>query len=356
MPEVEVVARDEWIGSNLAELMKLLDAGRGAPCQRASPSRPAGADRAQGAQRRRGRRGRRGRRLRLEAGPGPVPGVASPGPGRAAHAPRGGEPSRSGDEARRRPRCVPPLGARPRADPLDPVRIGAMAPGLPGRTGLGAPRLRVERARLWERSSRRAKGLVTPDPRAGLRRILDGELARIFAGEKQGEVMDRMAAVMAVIEGYAEHVMDEASADVPGLDVMRERMDARRARPHRSRRPDRPDPGHGRRSSASTSWASAGATPWPPRPASRASTECGRARKPCPRSPSWTTHRPGSRASSRLPPPSTAWTAVRRRYAFFTPAAVTPAMVRSTNTCSHNLLTCLVVSTLHPRHQSPKRE
>jgi coenzyme F420 biosynthesis associated uncharacterized protein len=76
----------------------------------------------------------------------------------------------------------------------------------------------------------RAKGLVTPDPRAGLRRILDGELTRIFAGEKQGEVMDRMAAVMAVIEGYAEHVMDEASEDVPGLAVMRERMDARRAR------------------------------------------------------------------------------------------------------------------------------
>jgi putative hydrolase len=63
-----------------------------------------------------------------------------------------------------------------------------------------------------------------------LRRILDGELTRIFAGEKQGEVMDRMAAAMAVIEGYAEHVMDEASVDVPELSVMRERMDARRAR------------------------------------------------------------------------------------------------------------------------------
>ena len=76
----------------------------------------------------------------------------------------------------------------------------------------------------------RAKGLVTPDPRAGFRRILDGELTRIFAGEEQGEVMDRMAAVMAVIEGYAEHVMDEASADLPELAMMRERMDARRAR------------------------------------------------------------------------------------------------------------------------------
>ncbi len=75
----------------------------------------------------------------------------------------------------------------------------------------------------------RAKSLIAPDPRAGLRRILDGELTRIFAGEKQGEVMDRMAAVMAVIEGYAEHVMDAASAGVPELETMRERMDARRA-------------------------------------------------------------------------------------------------------------------------------
>ena len=75
----------------------------------------------------------------------------------------------------------------------------------------------------------RAKDLLTPDPRAGLRRILDGELTRIFAGEKQGEIMDRMAAVMAVIEGYAEHVMDEASADAPDLAGMRARMDARRA-------------------------------------------------------------------------------------------------------------------------------
>jgi coenzyme F420 biosynthesis associated uncharacterized protein len=74
----------------------------------------------------------------------------------------------------------------------------------------------------------RAKGLVTPDPRAGLRRILDGELARIFAGPEQGKLMDDVSAVMAVIEGYAEHVMDAASASEPELDLMRGRMDARR--------------------------------------------------------------------------------------------------------------------------------
>lgn len=75
----------------------------------------------------------------------------------------------------------------------------------------------------------RAKDLVAPDPRAGLRRLLDGELMRIFASAEQGEVMDRLAAVMAVVEGYAEHVMDAASAGEPELEVMRERMDARRA-------------------------------------------------------------------------------------------------------------------------------
>ncbi|MDQ3758843.1 MAG: zinc-dependent metalloprotease [Actinomycetota bacterium] len=75
----------------------------------------------------------------------------------------------------------------------------------------------------------RAKDLVASDPRAGLRRVLNGELMRIFASAEQGEVMDRLAAVMAVVEGYAEHVMDAASAGEPELEVMRERMDARRA-------------------------------------------------------------------------------------------------------------------------------
>jgi coenzyme F420 biosynthesis associated uncharacterized protein len=75
----------------------------------------------------------------------------------------------------------------------------------------------------------RAKDLVTPDPRDGLRRILRGELTRIFASPEQREVMDRIQSVMAVVEGYAEHVMDEASAGEPALAQMRERMDARRA-------------------------------------------------------------------------------------------------------------------------------
>ncbi|MEJ7875578.1 MAG: zinc-dependent metalloprotease [Solirubrobacterales bacterium] len=75
----------------------------------------------------------------------------------------------------------------------------------------------------------RARELVGPDPREAMRRLLGGELSRVFASPEQAAVMDRVQAVMAVVEGYAEHVMDEASADEPDLAHMRERMTARRA-------------------------------------------------------------------------------------------------------------------------------
>ena len=75
----------------------------------------------------------------------------------------------------------------------------------------------------------RAKDLFAPDPREGLRRIMQGELARILAGPEQAAVMDRLQAAMAVVEGYAEHVMDAASSGEPELAHMRERMTQRRA-------------------------------------------------------------------------------------------------------------------------------
>ena len=43
-------------------------------------------------------------------------------------------------------------------------------------------------------------------------------------------MIDELQATMAVIEGYAEHVMDAAAQDDPGLAGMRARMDERRAR------------------------------------------------------------------------------------------------------------------------------
>jgi coenzyme F420 biosynthesis associated uncharacterized protein len=75
----------------------------------------------------------------------------------------------------------------------------------------------------------RLRDLVAGDPRETLRRISDGDMMRIFAGPEQAEVMDEVAAVMSVVEGYAEHVMDAACAGEPGLAEMRARMDARRA-------------------------------------------------------------------------------------------------------------------------------
>ena len=73
--------------------------------------------------------------------------------------------------------------------------------------------------------------LVTPDPRRALREALRGELTRAFAGPEQAAVMDELQATMAVIEGYAEHVMDAAAAGRRRRSAgMRARMDERRAR------------------------------------------------------------------------------------------------------------------------------
>ena len=52
--------------------------------------------------------------------------------------------------------------------------------------------------------------------------------------------MDRMQAVMAVIEGYSEHVMDALGAEcLPAYDGLREAMDAPPREPLRARAPAR---------------------------------------------------------------------------------------------------------------------
>ena len=49
------------------------------------------------------------------------------------------------------------------------------------------------------------------------------------AGPERKEVIDRLQAVMALIEGHAEHVMDAAGADVlPSLPKLRESLERRR--------------------------------------------------------------------------------------------------------------------------------
>jgi coenzyme F420 biosynthesis associated uncharacterized protein len=76
-----------------------------------------------------------------------------------------------------------------------------------------------------------AKRLFRTDPRRTIRSLLQGDLARILAGPEQARVLDRLQAVMSVIEGHAEHVMDAAAASTDrGYARLRERLDARRER------------------------------------------------------------------------------------------------------------------------------
>ena len=75
-----------------------------------------------------------------------------------------------------------------------------------------------------------ARRLLRADPRAAVRKVLRGDLARLLAGPEQARTLDRLQAVMSVIEGHAEHVMDAAAAALdPGYARLRERLEARRA-------------------------------------------------------------------------------------------------------------------------------
>jgi|SRR5215212_2993430 len=67
------------------------------------------------------------------------------------------------------------------------------------------------------------------EPRAAVRALLRGDLPRLIAGPEQAEVIDRLQATMAVIEGYAEHVMDAVGATLdPGYRRLRAQLDRRR--------------------------------------------------------------------------------------------------------------------------------
>jgi coenzyme F420 biosynthesis associated uncharacterized protein len=68
---------------------------------------------------------------------------------------------------------------------------------------------------------------------AGVRRVGNalrhGDLIAIFTNSAERETLDRVQAVMAVIEGHAEHVMDAVAPDLlPSLPKLRETLDHRR--------------------------------------------------------------------------------------------------------------------------------
>jgi coenzyme F420 biosynthesis associated uncharacterized protein len=69
----------------------------------------------------------------------------------------------------------------------------------------------------------------TSDLRSLVDRLRDGDIATLIVGEERRAALDAMQAFMAVLEGYAEHVMDAVGADIlPNLPELRGAMDRRR--------------------------------------------------------------------------------------------------------------------------------
>lgn len=76
-----------------------------------------------------------------------------------------------------------------------------------------------------------AAGRLTADPRRMARELLRGRLAEALATPAQRALLERLQATMAVVEGHAEHVMDNAGDDLgPGLAALRAGLDRRRER------------------------------------------------------------------------------------------------------------------------------
>ena len=68
-----------------------------------------------------------------------------------------------------------------------------------------------------------------PDPSELADRFRDGGLAALVQNDEQRDVMERMQAAMAVVEGHAEHVMDALAPElVPQHEGLRAAMDERR--------------------------------------------------------------------------------------------------------------------------------
>jgi coenzyme F420 biosynthesis associated uncharacterized protein len=62
-----------------------------------------------------------------------------------------------------------------------------------------------------------------------LRALRQGDLISIVTSKAERDTLDRVQAVMAVIEGHAEHVMDAVAPDLlPSLPKLREAIDRRR--------------------------------------------------------------------------------------------------------------------------------
>ena len=69
----------------------------------------------------------------------------------------------------------------------------------------------------------------TSDLRGLVDKIREGDIATLIVGPERRAALDAMQAFMAVLEGYAEHVMDAVGAEIlPNLPELRGAMDRRR--------------------------------------------------------------------------------------------------------------------------------
>jgi coenzyme F420 biosynthesis associated uncharacterized protein len=73
--------------------------------------------------------------------------------------------------------------------------------------------------------------LARLNPRELLRSVKSGELAKLLLPEDQRRLVDRLTAIMTLVEGYAEHVMDAVGDQLdPGYTDLRRALDQDRER------------------------------------------------------------------------------------------------------------------------------
>ena len=93
----------------------------------------------------------------------------------------------------------------------------------------GLMRELLENAELRMDQPRRLRLPTTDEVRRTFSALWRGDLISIVTSPAERETIDRVQAVMAVIEGHAEHVMDAVAPDLlPSLPRLREALDRRR--------------------------------------------------------------------------------------------------------------------------------
>jgi coenzyme F420 biosynthesis associated uncharacterized protein len=93
----------------------------------------------------------------------------------------------------------------------------------------GLVRELLEKAELRLENPRKLRMPTVDEMRRIGAAVRNGDLITIFTNSSEREIFDRVQAVMAVIEGHAEHVMDAVAPDLlPSLPKLRQALDRRR--------------------------------------------------------------------------------------------------------------------------------